>query len=169
MNRSRGFTDAVSLAALGAGRDTTATLLSFAMYELALHPNIYQRLREHVLADVPLKTPVSLDALRSCRYLQWILNETLRMHPPVPVNSRTAVRDTVLPAGGGPDRTKPVAVKKGTAVFYVPYAVHKRKDLWGEDADIWRPERWDGRKADWAFIPFNKGPRICLGREWFIP
>lgn len=58
-----------------------------------------------------------------------------------------------------------MAVEKGQTVIYSILGVHKRKDIWGEDADEFRPERWDGRKIDWSYVPFSGGPRICIGRE----
>jgi len=72
-----------------------------------------------------------------------------------------------LPVGGGEDGTEPVAVKKGQVVAFCVYGMHRRKDIWGDDADQFKPERWDGRKMDWSYLPFSGGPRICLGRECF--
>jgi hypothetical protein len=45
------------------------------------------------------------------------------------------------------------------------HLTHRRKDLWGEDAEEFKPDRWYGRKAGWEFLPFNGGPRICLGQQ----
>lgn len=89
----------------------------------------------------------------------------LRLHPPVPVNIRQAVQNTTLPRGGGEDGKSPIYIPSGTIVSYCVYAMHRREDLWGSDADEFRPERWDGRKTGWEFLPFNGGSRICLGRE----
>ena len=97
----------------------------------------------------------------------------LRLYPSVPVNMRQAMNPTVLPVGGGPDRSSPVFVRKGEAVSYSVYAMHRRKDLYGEDADQFRPDRWDSssekaldlRNIGWGYLPFNGGPRVCLGRE----
>lgn len=85
----------------------------------------------------------------------------------MPVNSRTALTTTTLPTGGGPQGTSPVLIRKGTAVGYCPYLIHRRKDLYGDDAHLFRPERWaDGleKSVGWGYIPFNGGPRVCLGR-----
>ena len=97
----------------------------------------------------------------------------LRLYPSVPINMRQATRSTVLPVGGGPDASSPIFVRKGEAVSYSVYAMHRRKDLYGEDADQFQPDRWepspgkvpDLRKIGWGYLPFNGGPRVCLGRE----
>lgn len=94
----------------------------------------------------------------------------LRLYPQIPVNVRVAVRTTTLPRGGGPDGTAPVLIRKGTGVGTSIYHMHRRKDLYGPDAEEFRPERWEGNELDqigWGFMPFHGGPRICLGRECF--
>jgi cytochrome P450 len=153
---------------LGAGRDTTASLLSWLWVELALNPTVYAKLREEVLSTFP-ESPdqiLSFAQLKSCKYLQYTINETLRLHPPVPVNSRQASRDTTLPHGGGRDGNAPLAIRKGQLVAYDVYPMQRRKDIWGDDANEFNPERWAGRKIDWSFVPFSGGPRICLGQQY---
>jgi cytochrome P450 len=78
------------------------------------------------------------------------------------------VTDTVLPLGGGPDGKSPLFVPKGTLVVYTPYAMHRRKDYYGEDADEFRPERWEALRPGWEYLPFNGGPRICLGQQYAL-
>lgn len=75
---------------------------------------------------------------------------------------------TTLPTGGGPDGTAPLLVQPGEAVGYCVYVMHRRRDLYGEDADEFRPERWEGdalKDISWGYLPFNGGPRLCLGRK----
>ena len=151
-----------------AGRDTTAGFLGWLFYILVRHQDIQSKLRSIILEVFgPYSHPkeITLTSLRECKYLQYCLHETLRLYPPVPVNFRQAVRDTTLPRGGGPDGTGKVFVPEGTSVNYTVYALHRRKDIWGEDADEFRPERWVERKFGWEYLPFNGGPRVCLGRE----
>lgn len=64
-----------------------------------------------------------------------------------------ANRDTTLPRGGGKDGKSKVFVKKGSVVEYSSYALHRRADIWGEDVDEFKPERWEGRKGGWDFLP----------------
>ena len=61
-----------------------------------------------------------------------------------------ATRDTVLPVGGGPDGKSPVFVPAKTIVQYAVFSMHRRKDLYGEDADEFIPERWEKLKTGWV-------------------
>jgi cytochrome P450 len=180
-----------------AGRDTTAGLLSFIFYSLARDPARYQKLREIVVADFGTydedpRERMSFESLKACKYLQYVIDETLRLYPIVPGNSRRAIKNTTLPRGGGPDGKSRTYVRKGTLVSYSVYIMHRRKDIWGDDVDDFRPERWEGRKVGWEYLPvrptksawsrhfflsswliarvwqFNGGPRICLGQQFAL-
>lgn len=138
-----------------AGRDTTASLLSWLFYMLARHPPVCRKLREAILTEFgtyDLPQPITFEKLKSCRYLQQCLNETLRLCPPIPVNARVAVRDTMLPHGGGPDRMAPIYINKGEVVVYSVQCMHRRKDLWGDDAEEFKPDRWAHYKHDWYVL-----------------
>jgi cytochrome P450 len=149
-----------------AGRDTTASLLSNMFFEIAKRPDIFAKLRDEV-SFLEGRTP-TYEELRNLKYLKWCLNESLRIHPVVPGNSRLAIRDTVLPLGGGPSGQAPLFVPKGTMVGYSPYTMHRRKDLYGPDADEYKPERWENLRPGWEYLPFNGGPRICLGQQYAL-
>jgi cytochrome P450 len=88
----------------------------------------------------------------------------------VPRNEREALKDTVLPVGGGKDGLSPVFVPKGTIVAYNLYAMHRRMDFYGPDAEKFRPERWENDKLRprWGYLPFNGGPRICVGQRYAL-
>lgn len=154
-----------------AGRDTTAGLLSFTFWVLARHPDIFAKLRSHIIEDFGTYSKprnISFSTLKNCVYLQHVLQEVLRLYPSVPINSRRAARDTTIPLGGGPDGRSPVFVPKGTQVDYCVHAMHRSPDLWGPDAHQFKPERWVGRRHGWEFLPFNGGPRICLGQQFAL-
>ena len=68
--------------------------------------------------------------------------KALRLIPPVPLNERFARKDTVLPHGGGPDGQSPIYVAKGSRVVYSIWAMHRLPEIWGNDGESYRPERW---------------------------
>lgn len=173
-----------------AGRDTTASLLSSCFFYLSRNQAVWKRLRQAIVDEFgDVTTPggeITHAKLKNIPYLRYVLNEStssitllyetgytdkiaLRLMPPVPLNFRVAVKDTSLPTGGGPNGRSPVYVRKGQVVTYSVFAMHRRKDIWGSDAEEFRPERWEenGRRG-WEYLPFNGGPRICLGQQYAL-
>ncbi|KAJ1302922.1 hypothetical protein OPQ81_003220 [Rhizoctonia solani] len=153
---------------LVAARDTTAATLTFAVYMLAENPAIMAKLRGEVLGRLGTSNYPTSDDFKEMKYLRAVLNETLRLFPPVPMNERTAVKSTVLHSGG-----KKYYVPAGANMPYSVIHMHRRKDLWGPDAEEFDPERWlDERLKKYVtpnpfiFLPFNAGPRICLGQQF---
>ncbi|ETS76339.1 hypothetical protein PFICI_11726 [Pestalotiopsis fici W106-1] len=149
-----------------AGKDSTSSALGSVLYCLARNPEVVEKLRAEV--EFLDGNPPSVEQLAQFKYLRDVINETLRLFAPISVNMKTAVRDTVLPVGGGSDGKSPIVVKEGVTVGYLVYGVHRRKDLWGADAADFRPERWEGLKPGWSFIPFGGGPRMCLGYKFAL-
>ncbi|KAL4910346.1 hypothetical protein BDW74DRAFT_165417 [Aspergillus multicolor] len=154
-----------------AGRDTTASLLSWTILMLARHPAIFTKLRAIILADFGPYTSresISFTSLKSCRYLQYFLAEVLRLCPAVPINRRVATTPTTLPVGGGPKGKEPIYLRAGQVVTYSPFITHRRTDLWGDDVEVFNPDRWVERKVGWEYLPFNGGPRVCIGQQFAL-
>ncbi|EIW84500.1 cytochrome P450 monooxygenase pc-3 [Coniophora puteana RWD-64-598 SS2] len=154
-----------------AGRDTTASTLTSTIYFMAMYPHVMDRLREEVLTKVGPSRRPTYDDIRDMKYLRAVLNETLRLFPPVPFNIRQTTKDTTLPSPE-PDQ-KPVFIPRDTAVIYSVMMMHRRKDLWGPDADEYDPDRFIDERLHkyivpnpFIFLPFNAGPRICLGQQF---
>lgn len=158
-----------------AGRDTTAGLLTFLFYEVSRNPDIFEKLKTAIYADFgdnqtcDLES-ITFESLKKCEYLKYVINETLRMYPNVPMNFRCATKDTTLPNGGGPNGYDPVLVEKGTVVAYNISSTHRCPIYYGKDAEEFKPERWANKdlKPGWAYLPFNGGPRICLGQQFAL-
>lgn len=90
----------------------------------------------------------------------------LRLYPILPLYGRLANKDTFIPCGGGPDGKSPVFVPKGNFVQINTYALHRRQDIYGADANEFKPERWAYLKPmSWTYLPFSAGPRVCIGRK----
>ena len=156
-----------------AGRDTTASLLGWVFLLLARHPDEFAKVRRAVVdefGDGPDADPsaISFARLKACTYLQCVLSEALRLYPVVPVNTRHAVADTTLPRGGGPHGREPVFVPDGTDISYSVFVMQRSEAVWGPDANAFRPERFVKRKHGFEFLPFNGGPRVCLGQNFAL-
>jgi cytochrome P450 len=146
-----------------AGKDTMSSFLSSIWYVLSQRPDIVDKIREEI--SVLDGRPPTREDIGGFRYLHTVLQEVLRLYPPVAVNQRTAEVDTVLPHGGGKGGEDPIFVSKGTSVGFSIYALHRLPEYFGEDVNVFRPERWAEINPGWAFMPFHAGPRRCLGRE----
>ncbi|OAP54522.1 hypothetical protein AYL99_10970 [Fonsecaea erecta] len=159
------------LALLLASRDTSASFASWVIYALARHTEVMAKLRSLTETQLPRDRPPTVAEIAALPYLRHVLNETLRLFPVVPLNGRTAKVDTILPEGGGVDGKSPLLIPAGTKVAFNIYALHHRRDIFGMDADVFRPERWEeigaGAMSDFegAFVPFILGPRVCLGKN----
>ncbi|KAF7325137.1 Cytochrome P450 [Mycena kentingensis (nom. inval.)] len=152
-----------------AGRDTTASLLTFAVYMLAEHPDILAKLRAEILGVVGTTERPTFENLRDMKYLRAVLNETLRLYSPVPFNQRTSLNPTLFQTSSG----SPLYIPANTLVIFSTFAMHRRADLWGPDVLEFDPERFlDARLHKYVtanpfvFLPFSAGPRICLGQQF---
>ena len=144
--------------------DAAAIALTNVFFNLARRPEAWRKLREEILAMGSAE--ITFERLKSLKYLQSVMNETFRRYPPIGTTTRIALRDTVLPTGGGPTGASPIFVRRGDELSTSFYALHQRVETFGDDAEVWRPERWqDLRPPPWTFVAFGGGPRICPGQQ----
>jgi hypothetical protein len=161
------------VAVLLAGRDTTAGTLSFTILELSSHPHVVAKLRREILERLGSHRAPTYEDLKSMPYLQHTINEILRLYPAVPFNVRMSLHDTTLPHGGGKDGLSPVGIRKDTPIGYSTLHMQRNPEIYQPiplgfpDVKEFVPERWDGgwNPKPWTYVPFNGGPRICVGRE----
>lgn len=116
------------ITALFAGRDNTAMALTWMFYELARNPDVVKDLRHAILATVGLEREPGYQELKDMKILSNVINETLRLYPPIALNTRASLKDTTLPRGGGPDGNDPIGVLKGTGIIYSNHLL--RECLW---------------------------------------
>ena len=137
-----------------AGHDTTALTLTYSWYLLANHPGIEQRVQAE--ADA-VEGPVTFEDVRSFDLLERVIQEAMRLYPPVYVLFRQPTRDVEL---GG------YRVPEGSAIMLPQWAVHRSPDWW-DDPDQFDPNRWleQGDRPRFAYFPFGGGPRHCIGKH----
>ncbi|CAL4929871.1 unnamed protein product [Urochloa decumbens] len=162
----------VVISFLLAGRETTSSALTWFFWLLSSRPDVQRRIRDEVAAvrarrahgGVDSVVGFDLDELREMHYVHAAITESMRLYPPVPVNSLRAEADDVLPDG--------TVVQAGWFVAYNSYGMGRMESVWGEDAREFRPERWlnpaDGTfrpDSPFRYVAFHAGPRLCLGKE----
>jgi cytochrome P450 len=140
-----------------AGHETTAATLFWSMYLLASSPADQERVAAEV-RDVDLSADGAAEALAKLPFTKAVVNESLRLFPPVFLLNRIA---------RGPDQFADVAVPRGSLILIVPWALQRHRRLWN-DPDAFNPSRFfDGRPLAhrYAYLPFGAGPRICIGAQ----
>ncbi len=146
---------------LAAGTDTTAGLLSFALFFLARDPQLLQATQQDV--DQTIKgAGIGFDDVPRLRGVRRVLDETLRLWPVAPGYFRIAKTDQSLGA---------YSVSRGDVAFVLTLGVHRDQATWGPDADEFDPGRFApgaGRHPDRVFKPFGTGPRACIGRQFAL-
>jgi len=167
---------------LFAGYDTTAVSISWAMVELARHPEKQDKLRRelHQLSgNDPTWDQVVTGT--ACPYLDAVVHESLRLHPPVEALQRTADKDDIVPLSS-PIKTSSgkmvdsIFVQKGTTVITPFVHMNRSEALWGPNAKQFVPERWLEENLHPSknisgyrhLYTFSDGPRICLGRMFAL-
>ena len=146
---------------IGAGHETTANALSWSLYLLSQSPEILDRVRDEiddVVAGAP-DAPVPTDRLTLTRA---VVDEAMRLYPPVPFMSRAAI---------GEDRLGTMKIPAGSLVMIAPYVLHRHRRLWSEP-DAFDPDRFlPGRRETidrYAYLPFGAGQRVCIGASFSL-
>ncbi|KAH9968096.1 cytochrome P450 [Russula dissimulans] len=162
-----------------AGHETTSTAVVWALYALACNRAAYAKLTVEArgyYTDSP-----SMEELNGMTYLDYVIREVLRLHPPVTNTDRVAKEDVVVPLSEpftdrhGVERHE-FRLRKGDVVIVPILAVHRRKSLWGEDADEFKPERWEAIPEAAKAIPgvfsnlltFITGTHACVGYRFSL-
>ncbi|KAJ6648791.1 Cytochrome P450 9e2 [Pseudolycoriella hygida] len=151
------------------GFDTTSHLLQGITLELALNPEIQDELYQEIIAvnaDLDDK-PVSYDILHNMKFLDMVISEALRKHPPFVQMDRTCSKDYNLDLGNG----KNVLIKKGELVVFPYYQLHRDAEYF-PDPEKFDPYRFSDENKDsivsGTYIPFGLGPRACIGSRFVL-
>lgn len=143
--------------------ESVSNIFSTVLFHLARHPHIWAGLRR--TASVLDSEQLTSEALKSLQSFRNVILESIRMHGSSGRLSRTALRDTVIPRGGGLDGENPILISKGTRVMLELYSKLHDPEVWGKDAEVFRPSRFEGRRLGWDFVAFSGGRRICPAQQ----
>ncbi|PKU63046.1 Cytochrome P450 714C2 [Dendrobium catenatum] len=142
------------------GHETTGLALTWTLLLLALYPEWQKLLREEIM-EVSEGRPLNSDMLPKLIKMGWVWNEVLRLYSPAPNSLRQAREEIVIDE---------ITVEKGTNMWIDVVGMHHDKDLWGDDVNEFKPERFKdsingGCKHRIGYLPFGFGGRICIGRN----
>ncbi|XP_072968396.1 alkane hydroxylase MAH1-like [Typha angustifolia] len=154
-----------------AGRDTSASGLTWFIYMLTKHRDVEAKILDELRAIAPSHDALNDDQLvifdvkdlNKLVYLSAAIYESLRLFPPVPFNHRTAKYSDELPSGH--------RVQPGALIISSVYAMGRMEKVWGKDCNEFKPERWitEGgtlrHEATYKFLVFGTGPRMCVGKD----
>ncbi|CAD7079539.1 unnamed protein product [Hermetia illucens] len=146
-----------------AGFETSSTTMTFALYELALDTEIQDKARNEINEVLKKHNgKFTYEAMMDMKYLDCIINETLRKHPPVVVLMRVAEEDYPVP---GTDKI----VEKGQRIFIPAYSIHHDPDIY-PNPEVFDPSRFEPeeikKRHPMSFLGFGDGPRNCIGARF---
>ena len=161
----KGMTDSQlrdeTLIMFAAGHETTANAMAWAFYLLDRHPEVFTKLRAEVRGVLNGRAPTAGD-LPKLVYTRMVIEEVLRLYPPLLTTNRQALKDDVI---GG------YTIPAGAAISISPYVLQRDPRYW-EDPEKFDPERFSPQAADerprFAYFPVGGGPRLCIGKEFAL-
>ncbi|MEL6336270.1 MAG: cytochrome P450 [Pseudomonadota bacterium] len=139
-----------------AGHETTASVLTWALFILSQQPQTVAAMRAEIAAAVG-EGPIDASAVKRLGLTRNVFREAMRLYPPVTFLARVAAADT---------RLGDLAIPRGAMVLISPWTIHRHRRLW-RDADRFDPQRFDpareGEIVPGSYLPFGGGPRLCIG------
>ncbi|KAF5389492.1 hypothetical protein D9757_004321 [Collybiopsis confluens] len=178
-----------------AGSDTTSLTVSWTLHLLAENPQMQERLRTELLSVSHSMLPLNFSELTEeetqsiyaeiaeLPYLHNVVREALRLIPPLHSTLRVATQDDLIPISsplrckdGSIDPAKTLRISKGTFVHVSVEAFNLDQDVWGKDAWVFNPDRWDSlpekvQEQPGLFaniLSFSAGPRSCIGMRFAL-
>ncbi|VVB17256.1 unnamed protein product [Arabis nemorensis] len=144
-----------------AGHETTAVAVSWCLMLLALNPSWQTRIRDEVFRFCKNGIP-DANSISNLKTVTMVIQETLRLYPPAAFVSREALADTKLGS---------LIVPKGVCIWTLIPTLHRDPEIWGPDANEFKPERFSegvskACKHPQSFVPFGLGTRLCLGKNF---
>lgn len=142
-----------------AGHETSANALAWTWYLLCKHPEVVQKIRDEIHTQT-LEQPLGFDTLAGLTYLNWVIQEAMRLYPPAWILERIPIEE---------DEFEGLPLPKDRIIGMYVYGVHHSEAYWPE------PEKFDPlrfskeaskKRPAFAYIPFGSGPRLCIGSNF---
>ncbi|ARF10296.1 cytochrome P450 family protein [Hokovirus HKV1] len=146
-----------------AGRDTTASTLSWLFYELLTKPDIVEELQEEISDNINNNNHIY--DYNNYKKIEAAFYETLRLHPPVPFDIKYSKNDDILI---NEEKNTGTFIPKNSTIIYSPYIMGRMPEIWGNKYNEFDINREHKKKTQFEFPCFNAGPRLCLGKTFAI-
>nr|XP_969746.4 PREDICTED: uncharacterized protein LOC658247 [Tribolium castaneum] len=148
-----------------AGFESSSTTMTFVLYELAKHPDIQQELRNEIRKTLDKhQGQLTYEAVMEMKYLQQVIDETLRLYPPLATLNRRCIKDYTL-------RNTGIKIEKGTSVIIPSLGLHMDPELY-PDPEIFNPDNFSEenkkKRPSFVHLPFGDGPRNCIGLRFAL-
>lgn len=144
---------------LVAGFHTTASTLTYALFELAQQPDILYKVKREIKDQVAVHGNITYDSLKCMTYLDKVLKETMRLHPSAPTIVRVCTKTYKFPSG--------LTVQPGDSIIIPVLALHRDPFIY-EDPYTFNPNRFDTPPRVGTFLPFGEGPRMCIAARFAV-
>ncbi|KAL3521344.1 hypothetical protein ACH5RR_019493 [Cinchona calisaya] len=146
-----------------AGNESTAVAISWCLMLLALHPEWQDRIRDEI-AQVCPDGLIDADSIHKMKMMTMVIHEVMRLYPPGAFVSREALEDIKIGH---------IVVPKGVCIWSLIATLHRDPEIWGSDANEFKPERFANGisgacKISQVYVPFGLGPRLCLGKNFAL-
>lgn len=147
------------------GADATGNVLAYVFLLLAMHPEVQEQLYQEIMDETGDTDPKDLFVTRftfqNMTVLDCVIKETLRLFPISPFIARYTTGDVQL-------KSRDITIKKNTVVLIVISLLHRDKSIWGEDANLYKPSRFQmpHDRHPSAYVPFSSGQRNCVGYKY---
>src|SRR6266480_2706741 len=141
---------------LAAGHETTAITLVWTFYLLSQYPQVRIKLQNEIRSVLAGREPTA-DDLARIPYLDWVLDESMRLYPPAWLQMRFVTKEAEIDG---------VKLPVGTLLILSQWVMHRLPEIW-QDSEVFKPERWNPANEQHippgAYFPFGGGPRTCIG------
>lgn len=149
---------------VAAGYETTALQTTYTLLLLAMHQDEQDKVYKEILEVFKTsETTINEESLDRLKYLDLVIKESMRLLPPVPLIGRETLGDLEL---------SELVVPQGVTLVVNFFNLHRRKDIWGENAVEFNPERFlpdnGSKRHSHSFLPFSGGARNCIGRNYAV-
>jgi cytochrome P450 len=149
----RNIRDEITLFSL-ASQEALPVAASAALLFIALHKDVQKKVYAELRQVLGSDENIEYEQLNDLHYLEAVINETMRLLPASSMIPKVVDCDVTLSEGH--------TIPAGVVILILLHSVHRNRTIWGADADEFRPERFEKELLPYSFIPFLKGPRMCI-------